>query len=796
MHLRYCALAALAVAASSAWAGPEPQPPKRGEQISYGNGWRSPLINFEPRVTPIWVSTYDPPEGYYVPTKKPNIFEDDEEEGEKEGGLTGLGNIPGAQTSANEVGITTEPLVANFAGIPETTLTPPDNCLAVGPNQIILTVNSTLRILDKCGNTITTSTIQDFLNRPGKFIFDPKCMYDPWRGRYVMMWHEKDATTQESYLLLCISATGNATGSWYYYAFNAITQNGTADEAWADYYDLGYSARALYAAGNQFRWNNSFRYSTIRTWDPAEVYNAVAAVMVTNSNMTNADGTQTHTPRVVRMLTDPGLARDCFFVNSRRTGGDKLTLWTMNDPLGAHTLTRSDFSVNAYSLPPNSDQPGRPASLDTIDNRLMPAYYINVDGTRRIFTSLNCEHPTNAGIVSSRLYMINADTPAAILDWNYWHTDADTWFASPSVNFKPSCNWVFTHSSSASNPAVRYVNWEPTGFTNTTAVIKSGESAYSGSRWGDYFQGDVDWGDFANYGTSAQQKMWLYGEYGASGGNWGTWFGATVSDGVTAGAMSVSPGTGVLVTGYRGGPFAPANSVYNLSNTGMVGYGWELTGVPSWLTASDTTGQVFDSVVPVTLSTNGVTNSRQFGVYSQNMTFQNCYSNATAVRGATLEVSEQVSPSTVTVELGRIDAGNAASLANPADGNALRVCKFLVPNQQVAPVTFRVDGTLSGTSPLGSVRFWTRSRVDTAGSLSQTLDLWNWNTNNWDTTDVSTVAIGTSYSYKSVTGTGALSRYLNGARNLRARIRVRTTGPTASINWCGEFDHAYWDCNP
>jgi hypothetical protein len=260
--------------------------------------------------------------------------------------------------------------------------------------------------------------------------------------------------------------------------------------------------------------------------------------------------------------------------------------------------------------------------------------------------------------------------------------------------------------------------------------------------------------------------------------------------------MAVAPAGGMLFTGYRGGPWTPVSDDYTLSNTGMVGYGWQVTGTPTWLTPSITTGQVFDTNVNVNFATNANTNTRVFGVYSQNLTFENCYSGATIVRNARLEVSENEPPTSILLELGRIDAGNVNSLLTSGDGNVLRVCRFLVPNQQVAPITFRVNATLSGTSPLGALRFLVRSRMVDAGSFSQTLDMFNWVTNAFDLTDVATAGLNTTFSYRSVIGTGALSRYLSGTRQMTGRIRVRQTGPAAVVNWCGEFDHAYFQCNP
>ena len=51
-----------------------------------------------------------------------------------------------------------------------------------------------------------------------------------------------------------------------------------------------------------------------------------------------------------------------------------------------------------------------------------------------------------------------------------------------------------------------------------SALIKSGESAYTGGRWGDYF------GICQDGGNSA--VVWMYGDYTGASNTWGTWVAA------------------------------------------------------------------------------------------------------------------------------------------------------------------------------------------------------------------------------------------------------------------------------
>jgi|GEM_PF-5040674 len=152
-------------------------------------------------------------------------------------------------------------------------------------------------------------------------------------------------------------------------------------------------------------------------------------------------------------------------------------------------------------------------------------------------------------------------------------------------------------------------------------------------------------------------------------------------------------------------------------------------------------------------------------------------------------------PSSFTVNLGKLTQGNLASLAND-DGNALRVCRFIVPNQQVAPVTVQINGTASILS-CSALKLTVKSHMVHAGLFSQTLDLFNWNTNDWDIADNRTDNVNTTYTTVDLNGTGNLSRLLRPSDGaLRARYRVRQIGPAATYQWCHEVDQAVWIVTP
>ncbi|QYK57753.1 MAG: hypothetical protein KF884_09360 [Fimbriimonadaceae bacterium] len=145
-------------------------------------------------------------------------------------------------------------------------------------------------------------------------------------------------------------------------------------------------------------------------------------------------------------------------------------------------------------------------------------------------------------------------------------------------------------------------------------------------------------------------------------------------------------------------------------------------------------------------------------------------------------------PSLFRVVYGRTDTGNAASLS-AIDGNVLRICRFLVPNQQVAPVTVEVESTTPVTDP-ASVAFQTVARATSAGNFTETLDLFDWQANQF--VDPANSSLDTTFRLAEAKSSVNASRFIGAGGALKARYQVRANGPTAVPSWCIEHDRASW----
>ena len=539
-----------------------------------------------------------------------------------------------------------QPLMMNHEGPNWNGLNPPDPDLARGYDYQVAVTNDDFGVYDSCGNQVFYSDINDYLGLSGEFMFDPKVIFDPWNGRWVMMWHIKDDASQTSDLVFVVTNSslpfGLASDVWYY-RISMVQDQGTGNAAWLDYADLGYSNTTVYASGNMFFFSGGFRWGRIIVLDKSEMYAKLSTSYVRWSNLTNADGSQTNTPRSAKMQwswSESGSNIDAYFVNSRWTGGNDITLWKLTGFETTNTLTRVDTAVGNYTLAPDANEPNGNA-LDTIDNRLMTAVItgdtLGSNGIE-LFTGMNADRSGNAGAL---LYKFNALSHALEFESLFGATDLDYWFPSSASDYSGSNFWVFcrTGFSAGNEVEIRFVDYDQGTFSSSSSQIKDGTGSNGGFRWGDYFGGQLDWGDYsANIGDPGRPaKVWLYGEY-ATPGDWGTHVGATsvYSQGSVS---SVTPSDTWVITGPPGGPFSSTSRNYTLNSAaGDTGTGFEVTGLGTWLSTSEPYGLVYTSNT-VNIALDADAYNLGLGTYIDNFVFDDCFNgNGSFTRTAELHV--------------------------------------------------------------------------------------------------------------------------------------------------------------
>ena len=528
-------------------------------------------------------------------------------------------------------------LIQDFGGIDQTAYLPPSCDIAAGVDHIVVVVNSSFAIYDKCGNQLRETTFASFLGETTGYVFDPRVMYDIWDGHWVMTVAVRRDATSEAYVVVIVSATNNPTGSWWWYYFDITRDGGSSTNNWGDYQQLGADPDAVYITTNQFSFSPmTFQYAKIRILDKSEIYAAGPAGYHDFYNMNNpGDASTASAICPPKMHGYPGVT---WLVNSKPGGGSFLTLWAITDPVGTPTLTGYNISLAAaYDNPPPALQPDG-SYVTCGDARLEEASYLG----GYVWTAAGHRKDTGEGIDRSEahVYQIATSTKTIYFSGGLWAPGY--YYAFPALDFDYSHRGVMVCSRGGPTEflGARYADVLLGGGISSSSLLVSGQTNYAGGgsgtvsspyRWGSYFGCDLDAFD--------QLSLWMYAQYASSSPtpSWDTHIGATAFDG--AGTLIVSPISGLTTAGLEGGPFTPTQIIYSVENTGGAAFTWNLTGVDFWNTASMVGGQIRPgSNDLVTIALNSNANSLTSGVYNDYYVFTNCYDGSWAQRLTSLTV--------------------------------------------------------------------------------------------------------------------------------------------------------------
>lgn len=138
---------------------------------------------------------------------------------------------------------------SQFEGLPQAgSIWPPDTMGAVGPNHLMITLNSEVRIQTKAGLTVSTVPLASFWASTGASSpFDPAVVYHPGLSRWLTIAVSNRRSAGAS-VLIGISQTPDPTGAW-----NLFRVDGDpGDTTWPDYPRLGFNGQWAVVSANMF----------------------------------------------------------------------------------------------------------------------------------------------------------------------------------------------------------------------------------------------------------------------------------------------------------------------------------------------------------------------------------------------------------------------------------------------------------------------------------------------------------------------------------------------------------------
>jgi hypothetical protein len=419
------------------------------------------------------------------------------------------------------------------------TTVPPDVQGAAGPNYLMAALNSQVSILTKKDSVVSTVSLIGFW--PASFdleeAFDPRVMYDPYGGRWILTAGGNPNEASAS-LLVGISATNDPTGQWYTYK---IAVDPTS-ENWMDYPTTGFNKNWIVVNGNLYNVSTG-------------TFTGTKFFMLNKSDF-YAKGTGLYTAIVDSVIggtVQPATTYDSttsteYLVETWNGIAGYLALYSITGAVGHESFANVAYintSNNWASTGPNgwnfAPQLGTTNLIATDDDRMQKVVYRNgnIWCTHNVFlpeaaptrSSIQWWEVSTAGSVLQRSLI---DDTTGVMFYAYPSiavnsaNDALIGYSSFSANQYASCNYSLQTACDAVNTFESPYTYQ--------AGLASYYKTYGGTynRWGDYSAACVD--------PTNDNQFWTLQEYATTpSGSTSRW--ATAWASLTPGTASSGPGT-------------------------------------------------------------------------------------------------------------------------------------------------------------------------------------------------------------------------------------------------------------
>jgi hypothetical protein len=419
---------------------------------------------------------------------------------------------------------------AKFPAINATGWVPPDPTLAVGPNHVIGTVNSSIAFFDKTGNIQLQQTFETMFSGmgAGSFLFDPRCFYDRLTQRYFVTVIEQDDASQTSKVLIGVSDDSDPNGTWFRYRLDSkFTNNGSS--FWLDYPGFGYNKDAVVVTGNLFGFAGGFAgvYFLLMPKTPMLSGQTVTVSYLRDSNAFTYQMAEIWDPTETRLFG----ASD---FNSATAKLCVVTSPTSNPQLATQFVSVPSFSYPSQEAPSPSNR-----SLDPSDGRYLSCGYR--DGRLVTCQTVDRTNDTTNRVRWTEFDVSTWPSPTLRQSGEIAPTVAGEHFFMPAVaqNGAGDIAALFSRSSSSIVADIMVTTrrfGDPLGAMGVPTLLQSSAGSTYGSggsnRWGDYVSVVVDPID--------DRTFWGIGMAGQNG-NWRTHIFSWALESAALKSVTVSP---------------------------------------------------------------------------------------------------------------------------------------------------------------------------------------------------------------------------------------------------------------
>jgi uncharacterized repeat protein (TIGR01451 family) len=437
------------------------------------------------------------------------------------------------------------PASASFLALPDNAVAfNPDSQGAVGPNHLMVTLGSEVRIQDRAGGVISTVSLDAFWGALGSSnVFDPRVLYDPSHQRWLTVAIANPATNDSS-LLLAVSQTSDPTGNWFRHQIRVDLTDGV----YAASPNLGWCRDWVVVSAAMNDKTGLYFYSAdIFAFNRTNLYAGGPAQFMRKVYAPSAGSLDAENIPVPAVCYDASFATNFLVANwdgSHAGGPGRLRLFTVSGPVLAPVFDEFESLGGLFvsagaawgnpswlsTSPGNTNfapQAGSPVKIFIGDARIQNVVYRN--------GLLWCTHhvflPTNAATRSAVQWWSFSPGGTVLQHGRVDDPTGVRFFAYPSIAVNRYDDVLLGYSRFAANQFVSanyaFHGYEAVpGSLSADTVLKAGEAKFAAMD-GE----DVLWGDWSGavVDPANDTDLWTIQEYAALpvGGidRWGTWWG-------------------------------------------------------------------------------------------------------------------------------------------------------------------------------------------------------------------------------------------------------------------------------
>ena len=397
---------------------------------------------------------------------------------------------------------------------------PPDVNGTVGPNHLMVTLNQGVRIQDREGNILLTTSLSTFWDpMPSNGgTFDPKIIYDPYHNRWIMVT-PSGSNSNDSKLYLGVSQTSDPLGEWNMYWIDPDESNTT----WFDFPSIGFNKKWITISGNMF---GGDYYRTVFTFDKMAVYNGDETIEFTR--FATSEGFT-----LVPSITYDTVVEDQYLIstsNGNNGGMGYIKKFKLSGPVNNPNLeyegaigipdTWANGAGNYGNFLP---QLGSSELINSVDSRMEDVIYRNgkLWAVHHVF--LPADNPQRSAV-----QWWNIDTDGVILERGRVEDETNNFsFAFPTIAVNSLEDVfigfdVFSETQYASAGYAYKSHYDEPNSMREYYQYKDGLGPY----YKTYGGGRNRWGDYSNTSVDPLNDIdfWCIQEYASTNNKWGTWW--------------------------------------------------------------------------------------------------------------------------------------------------------------------------------------------------------------------------------------------------------------------------------